>query len=149
MYDLTRFGLTYNYSINNVVKNISSGKIQVPEFMSDQFYWGEQEIINLLDYFYSGLYKTNVLVINSGLRFDQPGEPVIDLVIPSRRLSHDISDKRIKFPNYKLLRASAQIHYIIDGYHRLQSLYLAWYGLYNRKHVYFYTGALNETRFSF
>ena len=146
---------TYKYYFNvaDVISSISKGEIQVPEFMSNEFYWGEEKILNLLDCFYFGIYRTNILVIDSGTRFERlqngPFKYVPDLIIPSRRLSREISKTSIKFPDGKPGPKYGGIYYIIDGFHRLQSLYLAWYGLFNGKQLYFKISAINETRFSF
>lgn len=144
-----------HFPVAEIIKLISAGRIQVPEFMSNKFYWGENEILSLMEHYYSGLYSSNILLIAvepvySPLSVSiQPQTMEYD--IPARRLSRNISKKAIHHPVNKPGKKSKHqsIYYIIDGYHRLQSLYLAWYGMLDQKHVYFNEGALNSPRFCF
>lgn len=144
-----------HHRVADVIKYISAGKIQVPEFMSNQFYWGEGEIVTFLENYYSGLYIPNILLITPGsgfssfVRLTQPQPP--DFEIPARRLSRNISKTGIKHPADKPVNKPdhESIYYIVDGYHRLQSLYLAWHGMFDRKHIYFNIGALTVPRFCF
>ena len=135
-----------HHNIADVIRFISHGYIQVPEFMY-KFSWGEEEIINLLENFYSGTYRINVLLINSG--FEPRNGSWIPTTIPSKRLSYNISKTKIKISDDKPHGKYESIYSIVDGYHRLQSLYLAWHGSFNGKKMYFNVAAFNETRFNF
>jgi hypothetical protein len=148
-----RIGYYESYNFGQVKNMIGRGSIQVPEFLSNQFSWREDEIICLLDHFYSGTYRANILVIDAGMRYSGSSigslQRTQTLTIPSRRLSRNISKTGIKFPNCKPVSDFQSIYYILDGYHQLQSLYLAWHGLLDGKHAYFDTCATDGDRFSF
>jgi len=152
---MNRNRLEYATDINvaEIVDLISRGVIQVPEFMSHEFIWGEEEIINLLDYFYYGFYRTNILLIGSGIKFSKSQNGSLslarDFIIPSKRLYREISKKGFKSPNSKAISQKKEIFYIVDGYHRLQSLYLAWHGFFNGKRLYFKISAMCEEPFYF
>jgi hypothetical protein len=148
-----RVGYYESYDLGQVKYMIGRGMLQVPEFMSNQFFWGEDEIVSLLDNFYSGTYRTNILLIDAKMRIAGASNcaPVFapTMIIPSRRLSRNISTKGIKYPDNQPVDRLYSMYYILDGYHRLQSLYLAWHGLLYGKRAYFDIGALNGGRFSF
>jgi len=135
------------FTVSEIIKLINRGIIQVPEFMSEKFNWGETEILSMLEHYYSGLYSPNVLLISGGSEIN----PCLEYEIPARRLSRNISKIGITHPENKPVKKPAYdcIYYIVDGYHRLQSLYLAWNGMFNRKYVYFNESALNSPRFCF
>lgn len=78
-------------TIYNAVTSIYTGVIQVPEFMSNKFTWGEREILNLFDNIYSGIYRMNILVISpyKNFRYERTDE----WTIPSEKLSRDIPQK--------------------------------------------------------
>ena len=141
------------YRVGEIVSQISSGILQLPEYMTD-FTWGEEEIINLLNNFYYGIYTTNILLIDSEsyLRRSPNGSDYYwdrEIKIPSRRLYRRISKKSFKSQKSKTFREDDKVYYIVDGHHRLQSLYLAWYGFFNGKRLYFKINATNEKPFHF
>jgi len=117
-------------SYKDIVKFINQGKIQVPLFMSS-YTWKERDIINFLEYLQSGVQGISILLVRT--KFN----------IASKRLSRNIPEK----PGEKSSAKVNDTHYVLDGYHRLQSLYLAWYGSYMGQKVYFKTDALDENRF--
>lgn len=119
-----------SYSVKDIVKSISQGKIQVPLFMSS-YTWKERDIINFLEYLQGGVEGISILLART--KFN----------IASKRLLRNIPEKSEKESSAKV----NDIHYILDGYHRLQTLYLAWYGSYMGQRVYFKTDALDENRF--
>ena len=54
------------FTVSEIIKLINRGIIQVPEFMSEKFNWGETEILSMLEHYYSGLYCPNFLLISGG-----------------------------------------------------------------------------------
>ena len=58
------FALAKELSIETIVKAIHGGEMFVPEFMSKEFTWGEQEILNLLDNIFSYRYRVTFWVIS-------------------------------------------------------------------------------------
>ena len=148
-----RMGNCESYIFGQVKNMIGRGSIQVPEFMSKQFSWNEDDIINYLDHFYSGTYRTNILLVDAKMRFmgtsNFSSVFAPTLIIPSRRLSRNVSAAGVKFLDNQSVDRCYPLYYILDGFHRLQSLYLAWHGLLNGKRAYFDICALDAERFSF
>lgn len=118
-------------SYAQIARYISQGKIQVPLFTSS-YTWGERELLNYLEYLQSGVQKISILLACTKIR------------IPSKRFPREIPEK----PGRESTPFVKDVRYVLDGYHCLQSLYLAWYGFYMGKRVYFKINALNnEDRF--
>ena len=93
--------------------------------------WGERDIVNFLEYLQSGVQGISILLVRT--KFN----------IASKRLPRNIPEK----PGEKSSAEVKDILYVLDGYHRLQTLYIAWYGFYMGQRVYFKTDALGENRF--
>lgn len=122
--------------IFNTIKLIHGGVIKIPLSVRE-FTWKEKDILSLLEYIYFGIHRMNITLFES--KFN----------VSSRKLAKAISKMKPKI-SPDIISESKNDYYILDGYHRLQSLYLAWHGSFDDKKVYFKIDAPdNEKRFYF
>lgn len=149
------YGVASEFTIETIVKAIHRGEMFVPEFISKEFTWGEQEVLNLLDNIFSYKYRVTFWVISpkfNRIRLqDGSFKWEYEWEIPLNKFFLHIPPNTVNrhFHKYDSKRTPRDIFYIIDGYKQIQSLYLAWFGSLNGRHVYFDTGALGGSPFLF
>lgn len=149
------FGGATEFTIETIVEAIHRGEMFVPEFMSEEFTWGEQEILNLLDNIFSYRYTVAFWVISpkcNGIRLQNGSfKWEYEWEIPLNNFFLNIPPSTVKrhFHNYYSNTRPLDIFYIINGYQQIQSLYLAWFGSLNGRHVYFDTNAIGSSPFFF
>lgn len=115
------------WSVNDVVDAIVSGTFRIPNIQRG-FEWDQSRIINLLDSIMKG-YPIGAIMVwspDSDVRSE----------IPTRRFSQHYDASH----DYLALSPEPQdtgSYLVLDGQQRLQSLYIALQGSYNRQRIFF------------
>lgn len=129
---ITYRGASRLLPISEVVKLLDEGGFQIPEFARKGFSWSPEQVLDYLESIYDGWPVGAILLFDQGA---ETGFPAFDF----------IKD----FPTgSKTPKLGKHVHpcMVIDGYRRLQCLYIAMMGWYDQRAVYFKLNAGEDER---